>query len=229
MVIRNEIEHLGEMNFYEVPLDGELKLLGPSAAREALGKNSEYAQLKTLLESAGGVREGDNILYRIGDHDVYFIPVYTAPAGGVIAELGVVAAVGATFTGVTDVGLGGTAEEAFTDYLASIAGVDQPPITPDKDLEQRKQDVFDLFYNNSVTIVEPVVINPVVSFFEGSVNYTTTDEWPATEDLVDSFIENWGQDAEIVLMWSEESKINFGFLISVSNIAELHFITIEFT
>jgi uncharacterized membrane protein (UPF0182 family) len=229
MVIRNEIEHLGEMNFYEIPLDGELKLLGPSAAQEALGKNSEYAQLKTLLESAGGVREGDNILYRVGDHDVYFIPVYTAPAGGVIAELGIVSAVGATFTGVTFVGLGTTAEEAFTDYLANIAGIDQPPITPDKDLEQRKQDIFDLFGNNSLTIVEPIVINPVVSFFEGSANYTTMGEWPATEELVDDFIEKWGQEAEIVLMWSEESKTNFGVLVSVSNIAELHFITIEFT
>jgi len=27
----------------------------------------------------------------------------------------------------------------------------------------------------------------------------------------------------------EESKINFGVLVSISNIVELHFITIEFT
>lgn len=124
MVVRNDYDHLGETIFYEVPLEAETKLLGPTAVLEALEKNPDFAQLKTLLRQP---RIGDNILYRVGDHDVYFIPVYTAGAGGVVTELGVIACVGATFTGEYSVGLGDTAEAAFRAYLSQLAGVAKPP------------------------------------------------------------------------------------------------------
>ena len=103
------------MQFYEVPLNSTTKLIGPTAVREALDRDPEFAQLKTLLRNP---RIGDNILYRVGEHDVYFIPVYTAGAGGVVAQLGTIAAVGAAFTGEYYVGLGDTQEEAFEAYLA---------------------------------------------------------------------------------------------------------------
>jgi hypothetical protein len=116
------------MIFYEGPLESTTKLLGPTGTKEALEKNSEFAQLKTLLREP---RLGDNILYRIGDLDVYFIPVYTAGPGGVVTEMGIIACVGATFTGDYNVGLGSNAEEAFEDYLAQLVGisevVEQPP------------------------------------------------------------------------------------------------------
>ena len=85
MVVENDLANLGDLQFYEVPLDSETKLIGPTAVREALDRDPEFAQLKTLLRNP---RIGDNILYRVGDHDVYFIPVYTAGAGGVVAQLG---------------------------------------------------------------------------------------------------------------------------------------------
>ncbi|NIM44832.1 MAG: hypothetical protein GTN80_03210 [Nitrososphaeria archaeon] len=124
MVLRNDYDHLGEMVFYEVSLEAETKLLGPTGVLEALEKNSDFAQLKTLLRSP---RIGDNILYRVGDHDVYFIPVYTAMAGGVVTEQAVIASVGAAFTGEYFVGLGDTAEDAFEAYLSQLAGVAKPP------------------------------------------------------------------------------------------------------
>ena len=45
--------------FYQVPLDSKTKLLGPSAVREALARESDFAQLQTLLRNP---RVGDNIL-----------------------------------------------------------------------------------------------------------------------------------------------------------------------
>ena len=96
MVVENDLSNLGKMQFYEVPLDSETKLLGPTSVREALDRDPDFAQLKTLLRNP---RIGDNILYRVGEHDTYFIPVYTAGAGGVVAQLGTIAAVGAGFTG----------------------------------------------------------------------------------------------------------------------------------
>jgi len=121
MVVRNDPPHLGEMIFYAVPIDSPTKLLGPTAVLEALNKNPEFAQLRTLWGNKS--RIGDTILYRIGDHDVYVIPVYTAGAGGVVTELGVVAVIGAAFTGEYYVGLGSNVYEAYRNFLSRVANV----------------------------------------------------------------------------------------------------------
>ncbi|MCH2407037.1 MAG: UPF0182 family protein, partial [Candidatus Nitrosopelagicus sp.] len=92
MVVQNDTPNLGHMQFYEVPIESATKLLGPTSVREALDRDPDFAQLKTLLRNP---RIGDNILYQVGEHDTYFIPVYTAGAGGVVAQLGTIAAVGA--------------------------------------------------------------------------------------------------------------------------------------
>jgi len=120
MVVENDKPNLGDMQFYEVPIESDIKLLGPTSVREALDRDPDFAQLKTLLRNP---RIGDNILYQVGEHDTYFIPVYTAGAGGVVAQLGTIAAVGAAFTGEYHVGLGDTQESAFEAYLQKLAGV----------------------------------------------------------------------------------------------------------
>ncbi len=129
MVVRNDFPYVGDMIFYQVSLESTTKLLGPTGTKEALEKNSEFAQLKTLLREP---RIGDNILYRIGNHDVYFIPVYTAGPGGVVTEMGIISCVGATFTGDYFVGLGNNPEEAFEDYLAQMAGISEPTELPEE-------------------------------------------------------------------------------------------------
>ena len=120
MVVENDMANLGKMQFFEVPLDSDTKFLGPTSVREALDRDPDFAQLKTLLRNP---RIGDNILYQVGGHDIYFIPVYTAGAGGVVAQLGTIAAVGAAFTGDYYVGLGDTQEEAFEAYLQKLSGI----------------------------------------------------------------------------------------------------------
>ena len=131
MVVENDLTNLGNLQFYEVPLNSTTKLIGPTAVREALDRDPEFAQLKTLLRNP---RIGDNILYRVGDHDIYFIPVYTAGAGGVVAQLGTIAvAVGAAFNGEYFVGLGDTQEEAFEAYLKKVSGVASAVTVADDD------------------------------------------------------------------------------------------------
>jgi len=223
MVVRNDYAHLGEMVFYQVALDAKTKLLGPTGALEALEKNPEFAQLKTLLRNP---RIGDNILYRVGDHDVYFIPVYTAGAGGVVTELGVVAVVGAAFTGEYYVGLGSTPEEAFGAYLKQLSGV-QPPEIPPKGVEERKMDLVSVFESQGLTVVEPTMLNPSAAFLEGSVTYVSADEWNSTKALLDAFIERWCVGEEKVLMWQEDSTLNFGVLVNISGVVELHYITVR--
>lgn len=223
MVLRNDYPHLGEMVFYEVSLEAKTKLLGPTGALEALEKNSEFAQLKTLLRNP---RIGDNILYRVGDHDVYFIPVYTAAAGGVVTELGVVAVVGAAFTGDYRVGLGGTAEEAFEAYLAQLSGIEQPEV-PLRSLEERKADLVKIFEGYGLTVAEPTMLNPSAAFLEGSVTYLSVDEWDSTKALLTSFTERWCLTEEKVLMWQEDSKVNFGVLVNVKGVVELHYVSVQ--
>ena len=223
MVLRNDYPHLGEMVFYEVSLEAKTKLLGPTGALEALEKNSEFAQLKTLLRNP---RIGDNILYRVGDHDVYFIPVYTAGAGGVVTELGVVAVVGAAFTGDYRVGLGGTAEKAFEAYLAQLSGIGRPEV-PARGLMERKADLVKVFEGYGLTVAEPTMLNPSAAFLEGSVTYVSVDQWNSTKALLDSFTERWCLAEEKVLMWQEDSTVHFGVLVDIRGVVELHYITVQ--
>lgn len=223
MVVRNDYPKLGEMIFYEVPLESRIKLLGPSATLEALDRNPEFAQLKTLLRSP---RIGNNIIYRIGDHDVYFIPIYTAGTGGVVAEVGVIAAVGAAFTGEYYVGLGKTPEEAFRAFLAQLAGIRQPPTTTEKDFEHRKIELIQLFQAHNLTLVAPETVNPHVSFLKGSSEYLRADQWNTTRQLVESFIKEFEGRTERILIWEDGPYIKFGALISINGVVELHYIQI---
>lgn len=224
MIVRNDYENFGEMIFYKVDIDSPTKLLGPTAVLEAMEKNPDFAKLKTLLREP---RVGDIIFYRIGDHDVYFIPVYTAGAPGVVAELGTIVTVGAAFTGKYHVGLGNSVEESFKSFLVQLVGLEAPPLVEEIGKEQRLKNILKLFEDNGLTVVEPKTIYPTVSFQEGEVNYISEDQWDVARELVNSFIENWGKDADKILMWTENSKVNFGVLVNVRGIIELHYITIS--
>ncbi len=141
MIVENDLPNLGKLQFYEVPLNSTTKLIGPTAVTQALDRDTDFAQLKTLLRNP---RIGDNILYRVGEYDVYFIPVYTAGAGGVVAQLGTIAAVGAAFTGEYYVGLGSTQEEAFEQFLQKVSGVDSTSSSDPIFAELNRQDRIDI-------------------------------------------------------------------------------------
>lgn len=224
MVVRNDYPNLGQMIFYQVPLNSTVKLLGPSATLEALDRNPEFAQLKTLLRSP---RIGNNILYRIGDHDVYFIPIYTAGTGGVVAEVGVIAVVGAAFTGEYHVGLGKTPQEAFRSYLAQLAGISQPPtITPEEDYSQRKTALTELLKTRGFTVVTPESINPDVSFLYGTAEYLRKDQFNSTQQLLTLFLEQFQGKTDRILLWEDGPYIKLGILINNNGIIELHYIQI---
>lgn len=221
MVVQNDYESFGRMIFYKVPMESKAKLLGPSGALEALEKNPSFVQLRTLLRSP---RIGNVILYRIGSHDVYFIPVYTAGTGGVVAELGVVAAVGASFTGEYYVGLGSTPEEAFAEYLKQFQGAGGPSAV---EPEARISSIIRFFEGLGIKVVTPSAIYPHVSFKEGDAKYLREGDWSSTEALLKGFVEEWGKGSDKVLMWREGGRVNFGFLIQAKGIVELHYISIE--
>ncbi len=224
MTVENTVSNLGDMTFYEVPLESKLKLLGPTGTLEALEKNPDFATLRTLLRNP---RIGDNILYKIGEHDVYFIPVYTAAAGGVVTEIGVIACVGASFTGEYYVGLGQTAEEAFRSYLMDVSEIEKPQLIPEeKGAEERKGEIIQVFREYNLTVVEPKELYPDISFHEGNVTYISSDQLESARVKVESFIDEWGRESDKVLMWSDNGVLYFGFIVNKQGVIELHYITI---
>jgi hypothetical protein len=229
MIVENDLTNLGDLQFYEVPLNSTTKLIGPTAVSEALDRDPEFAQLKTLLRNP---RIGDNILYRVGEYDVYFIPVYTAGAGGVVAQLGTIAAVGAAFTGEYYVGLGNTQEEAFEAYLQKVSGVDSASSSDPTFVELNRQDRIDIikstFENEGIEISEPTTIQVPLSFSEGDMFFFTENERDDTQELLSEFINDFGlRKSERVFMWEEENSLNIGTIVVKDNIPELHYISVE--
>ncbi len=228
MVVRNDYPYTGEMIFYQVPLEAEAKLLGPTAIDEALERNPDFATLRTLLRDP---RVGNHIFYRIGDYDVFFIPVYTAPGGGVVTQLGTIATVGADFTGEYYVGLGSTVEESFRAFLAEIAGVEAPPPEPELSEEERVANLVQVFEEAVLDIIQAEAVTAPVEVAEGSVKYVSEEDWSNTQTLINSFVEEWVKPHNLsrVYMWTEDSKVNFGVFLRVEEALELHYITIELT
>jgi len=230
MVVQNDLTNLGNLQFYEVPLNSTTKLIGPTAVREALDRDPEFAQLKTLLRNP---RIGDNILYRVGEHDVYFIPVYTAGAGGVVAQLGTIAAVGAAFTGEYYVGLGDTQEEAFEAYLKKVSGVAPTATTADDtyvelDRNDRIEIIKSVFKDNDIDIAEPTTVQVPLSFNEGQLFFFTENEQADTEEFLSDFIDNFVKPrSDRVYMWEEESNLNIGTVYAKDGIPEMHYVSIE--
>jgi hypothetical protein len=229
MIVENDLTNLGDLQFYEVPLNSTTKLIGPTAVSEALDRDPEFAQLKTLLRNP---RIGDNILYRVGEYDVYFIPVYTAGAGGVVAQLGTIAAVGAAFTGEYYVGLGNTQEEAFEAYLQKVSGVDSASSSDPTFAELNRQDRIDIikstFENEGIEISEPTTIQVPLSFSEGDMFFFTEEERDDTQEFLSEFINDFGlRKSERVFIWEEENSLNIGTIVVKDNIPELHYISIE--
>jgi uncharacterized membrane protein (UPF0182 family) len=230
MIVQNDLKSLGNIQFYEIPLNSTTKLIGPTAVKEALDKDPTFAELKTLLRNP---RIGDNILYRVGQHDVYFIPVYTAGSGGVVAQLGTIAAVGAAFTGEYYVGLGDTQEKAFEAYLKKVSGVAGSSTSVNVDyIELGKTDriniIKSLFTDNRIEISEPTSIQIPLSFKEGEIFFFTENDRVDAQDFVKKFIDNFVKPrTDRVFMWQENNNLNIGTIVAKDSIPEMHYVSIE--
>ena len=227
MIVQNDPPNLGQMQFYEVPLDSETKLIGPTAVSEALDRDPDFAQLKTLLRNP---RVGDNILYRVGEHDTYFIPVYTAGAGGVVAQLGTIAAVGASFTGEYYVGLGDTQQDAFRAYLQKLSGIAPGDGSAFEELDRdaRVALVRAAFEAAGIDVVEPTSIQVPLSFEEGSIIFYTAAEAEQTEELVGSFIDDYVTPrSDRVFMWESDTEVRVGTIVVRDSIPQIHYVAIE--
>lgn len=231
MIVENDLANLGHMTFYSVPLDSPTKLIGPTVAREALEKDRQYKEFKTLLQ--GSPKVGENILYKIGDQEVYFIPVYTAStSGGVVSQIGTIAAVGASVTGTFYVGLGDTPVEAFKNYLLKSTGEEpaqqpgqQPPVT--EAAADRIKAIEKVFSDAGLQVVKPTAISAPVEFAEAQTKYVTGTDFTPAQKAAEEFVSHFAPEGGRVFEWQKDNKVNFGVLKSVDGIVENHYISIE--
>jgi hypothetical protein len=215
MVVQNNLENFGKMNFYSVPLDSPTKLLGPGAARDALEKDPAYAKEKTLLRNP---RVGDNLLYRIGNQEVYFIPVYSSSTSGSgVVQLGTIGVVGASVTGNAYVGIGDTAQQAFENYLlraAGLAPVNQTSAVPasvtngtstltpsnsttipttkqQQQVNERVLGLEKIIVSAGLTVLKPTAVSAPLSFKEADVNYQADSQIDQVKAAIAKFLKEF--------------------------------------
>ena len=233
MIVENDLPNLGRMQFYEVPLNSTTKLIGPTAVEEALTRDPKFAELNTLLRNP---RIGDNILYRVGDQDVYFIPVYTAGAGGVVAQLGTVAAVGASFTGEYYVGLGEDQESAFTEYLKKLSGVTSTT-NGGEIVEMTRDDrisaLITVMEDRGIEVLKPTTIRFPLTFQEGEAFFYSASDQDDAISALESFIDDFVVPrTDRVFIWEIDASVDIGASINIGTvlvrdgIAEMHYISI---
>ena len=229
MITLNSYPNTGKLIFYAVPPESETKLLGPTAAREALERDPDFRKIRTLLttDPQNPPRIGETIFYDIGRHPVYFIPVYTAQAGGVVTQIGTIAAVGAAFTGQYYVGLGNTAEEAFTNFLRKLVGAAAPE---ERKLttEEKIQLVMEFLKKRGYSVENPEEINANLVFSEGSTKLVTESDLEEVEKFLESFILDFVEPAGVgrIVYWIRDDSLNVGIVTVEDGVVVLRYVSI---
>jgi uncharacterized protein len=233
MVVENNLESLGRMTFYSIPSNSPVKLIGPETARTTLINDGEYKSVNEELKSRNNSTApavSDNLLYKIGDHDMYFIPVMINNG----EKIGVVGAVGALSTNGTNyVGLGYTPAEAFQNYLQKLSGVtarDNPPLASNQTAQEgltKIQRLEKVFAEAGLTVVKPTAIYAPLEFKEVQAGYRTESDFAQAQAAIQAFIERFMPPGGRVIEWQDGTSINFGVLLEVDGIVENHYISIE--
>lgn len=231
MLVQNNLENLGRMTFYSISVDSSTKL-SPTAAREALEKDPIYAKEKLLLNNP---RVGDNVFYRLGDQEVYFIPVYTVSTAGGVAtqtQLGTIATVGASATGNFYVGLGNTPQQSFQNYLLKMSNLSTTEQKKTNetllDKPSRIEKLEKIFIAAGLTLSKPTVISLPLAFKEADADYLSDSDFAKAETIISKFIKGFSSSGGgRIFEWQADNKVNFGILKDVNGIIENHYVSIE--
>jgi hypothetical protein len=229
IVVQNDLENLGRMTFYSIPTDSPVKFIGPVAAKSNLQGNTEYKEAKKALFGETNAPIGEINLYKVGDHEIYFIPVFDT--GG--KQIRIVGAVGAaSTTGTYHVGLGDTPAQAFENYLQKLSGV-VPPGQPTagnqttQGLESKIQNLEKVFTDAGLTVIRPTAISAPVEFRESQATYRADSDLAQAQAAIRSFIQEFAPQGTRIYEWQKDSAVNFGVLQEVDGIVENHYISIE--
>lgn len=230
MVFQNDLEDLGKMTFYSMPADSPVKFISPATAKTTFTGSTEYKEAKKTLFGDTSPPIGEISLYKVGDHEVYFIPAFTSTGGKQVDLVGAVGA--ASATGTHHVGLGDTPALAFENYLQKLSGVlpaGQPPAGNQTaaDRQGRVKTLEKVFTDEGLTVVRPTAISAPVEFEEARGAYRSEPDLVQAHAAIRGFIQEFVPEGGRVFEWQEGDAVNFGVLREVDSIVESHYISIE--
>jgi hypothetical protein len=217
MFIAYGSDQLGKLNLYRIS-NSTTQLIGPSAALQAV-ETDDY--VRTQLTLLPNYRLGNILLYLIGNHLYYFIPVYinTQVANAVITKMAFIAVVDAT-TGAK-VAVGADSSQA---YYAISGGI--PTILGSA---ERVKKLNSLFTDKGYSLVSPMKISANVEIEIANLTYTDESQWTSISATVNGFIANYCQkyNATEVYYWTaQDGGLNFGVLASTDGVVKLYYITV---
>ena len=214
-------DQLGKLTLYRIS-NSTTQLIGPSAALQAVETDDYVRQQLTLLPN---YRLGNILLYLIGDHLYYFIPVYinTQVENAVITKMAFVTIVDAT-TGAK-VAVGADSAQAYD----AISGGTTSIVLGSAGRESKLSSVFT---DNGYPLVHPTQISANVEIQVANFTYTSESQWTSINATINSFITNYCQKyhtTEIYYWTSPGGGLNYGVLVSVSGVVKLYYITVQIT
>lgn len=218
MFIAYGSDQLGKLNLYRIS-NSTTQLIGPSAALQAVETDDVVRKQLTLLPN---YRLGNILLYLIGDHLYYFIPVYinTEVQNAVITKMAFVTVVDAT-TGAR-VAVGADSSQA---YYAISGGI--PTMVGSAEREKK---LNLLFTDKGYSLVSPEKISANVEIRIANITYTDETQWTSISTTVNDFITNYGQKYGVteVYHWiAPNGDLNYGVLVSSNGVVKLYYITVQ--
>jgi hypothetical protein len=218
MFIAYGSDQLGKLNLYRIS-NSTTQLIGPSAALQAV-ETDDY--VRTQLTLLPNYRLGNILLYLIGDHLYYFIPVYinTEVQNAVITKMAFVTVVDAA-TGAR-VAVGADSSQA---YYAVSGGA--PVILGSADREKK---LSSLFTDKAYPLISPTMISANVEIRVANITYTDESQWASASATVNDFIASYCQkyNATEVYYWTaQDGGLNYGVLVSTGGVVKLYYITVE--
>jgi len=218
MYIAYGSDQLGKVNLYRIS-NSTTQLIGPSAALQAVETDDYVRQQLTLLPN---YRLGNILLYLIGDHLYYFIPVYinTEVQNAVITKMAFVTVVDAT-TGAK-VAVGADSSQA---YYAISGGI--PTILG---AAERQKKLNSQFSDSGYSLISPTSINANAEIRIANVTYTDETQWASVSATISDFIANYAQKygvTEVYYWTTQNGDLNYGVLVSANGVVKLYYITVQ--
>jgi hypothetical protein len=218
MYIAYGTDQLGKLNLYRIS-NSTTQLIGPSAALQAVETDDYVRQQLTLLPN---YRLGNILLYLIGDHLYYFIPVYinTQVENAVITKMAFVTVVDAT-TGAR-VAVGADSSQA---YYAISGGI--PTILGSAEREKK---LNMLFTDKGYSLVSPTKISANVEIQIANITYTDETQWASVNATINNFIANYCQKygvTEVYYWTAPNGDLSFGVLVSTGGVVKLYYINVQ--
>ena len=147
------------------------------------------------------------------------------------------AAVGAAFDGEYNVGItdSNSAKDAFREFLKKLGEFDSTSTSDDSTLtltyEDKLNNTINLFTDNGFTILLPESIDLPLTFNEGNILYLEDKDLDTVQIEVDDFLNklndlNEIQDVTRIFLWETDNSVNFGAIVVVEGISELHYISV---